>query len=132
MAIGRYALGAVSERMGLRSAVALYILAAGCAQFVLVAIDQVTVILVVLGVCGFFLAPLFPSGIVLLVSRTPPQDRVGMVAAVIAMGQIGGAVVPFGMGLLATHLGIQYLLHVTLGLSVALLVLWAIVSRLGR
>lgn len=132
MAIGRYALGTVSERMGLRSAVALYILAAGCAQVVLVAIDQITVTLVVLGVCGLFLAPLFPSGIVLLVSQTPPQDRVGMVAAIIAMGQIGGAIVPFGMGLLATHLGIQYLLHVTLGLSVALLVLWAIVSRLGR
>lgn len=130
MAIGRYALGAVSERMGLRSAVALYIITAGCAQVVLLAIDQVLGTLVVLGVCGFFLAPLFPSGIVLLASQTPPQDRVGIVAAVIAMGQIGGAVVPLGMGLLATHLGIQYLLHVTLGLSVALFVLWAIVSRL--
>lgn len=75
-------------------------------------------------------ASLIPSGIVMLSLRTPPQDRTVIVAAVIAMGQIGGAIVPYGMGLLATHLGTEYLLHVTLSLSVALLVLWIVTSRL--
>lgn len=129
MAIGRYVLGAVSERIGLRFAVALYIVAASCSQIVLLVAGKVTITLVVLGVCGFFLAPLFPSGIVLLASQTAPQDRIGVVAAAIAMGQVGGAIVPFGMGLLATHVGIQYLLNITLVLSVILLALWAGVSR---
>lgn len=130
MAIGRYALGAVTEVVGLRTAVLVYIAVACCAQFLLMGLDQVVGTLVILGVCGFFLAPLFPSGIVMLSLRTPPQDRTVIVAAVIAMGQIGGAIVPYGMGLLATHLGTEYLLHVTLSLSVALLVLWIVTSRL--
>lgn len=129
MAIGRYALGAVTELIGLRIAVLIYIAVACCAQCLLMSLDQIIPTLVILGVCGFFLAPLFPSGIVMLSLRNPPQDRTVIVAAVIAMGQIGGAIVPFGMGLLATHLGTQYLLHVTLSLSVVLLILWIVISR---
>lgn len=51
-------------------------------------------------------------------------------AGAIAMGQLGGAIVPFGLGVLATHVGIEYLLHVTLGLSVVLFVLWMIFTRI--
>lgn len=130
MAVGRYASGAFTEWIGLRTAVSTYILVACCAQFLLMAIDRITAILVMLGLCGFFLAPLFPSGIVMLSSRTTQKDRTRMVAALIAMGQVGGAIVPFGMGVLATHLGTQYLLHVTLSLSIVLLGLWAAISRI--
>jgi fucose permease len=129
MALGRYALGAVTEAIGLHTAVSVYIAVACCAQFLLMALHQIAGNLVVLGVCGFFLAPLFPSGIVTLSDRTPIQDRTEVIAAVIAMGQVGVAIVPYAMGLLATHLGTQYLLHVTLGLSVVLLVLWIAISR---
>lgn len=129
MTVGRYALGAFTEWLGLRTAVSSYILAACCAQFLLMALDRITGTMVVLGVCGFFLAPLFPSGIVMLSSQTTPKSRTSMVAAVIAMGQIGGAIVPFGLGVLATHLSTQYLLHVTLSLSVILLALWAAMSQ---
>ena len=130
MAIGRYALGAVTERVGLHTSVSSYIIIACCAQLALMILKQIPETLIILGVCGFFLAPLFPSGIVMLSTRTPPEDRTKIVAAVIAMGQIGGAIVPYGLGLLATHLGTQYLLHVTLGLSIVLLGLWAAISRL--
>jgi fucose permease len=129
MAIGRYALGAVTERVGLRVSVSSYIIAACCAQLGLMLLKQIPETLTLLGVCGFFLAPLFPSGIVMLSTRTPPENRTQVVAAVIALGQIGGAIVPYGLGLLATHIGTQYLLHVTLSLSIVLLGLWAAISR---
>jgi fucose permease len=131
MAIGRYALGPVTERVGLRASVLSYIGVACCAQVILMSLKQIPATLLVLGVCGFFLAPLFPSGIVMLSSGTPPKDRTRVVAAVIALGQVGGAIVPYGLGLLATHLGTQYLLHVTLSLSIVLLGLWATVSQFG-
>lgn len=131
MAIGRYALGAVTERIGLRASVSSYIVAACGAQIGLMILKQIPGTLAVLGICGFFSAPLFPSGIVMLSSRTLPESRTQVVAAVIALGQIGGAIVPYGLGLLATHLGTQYLMHVTLGLSVLLLGLWAAISQLG-
>lgn len=129
MALGRYALGAVSERIGMRMAVSGYIVAAMGAQIFLTSLVQLNGILVMLGVCGFFLAPLFPSGIVVLVSQTEPRDHVSIVAGAIAMGQLGGAIVPFGLGLLATNVGIEYLLHVTLGLSVVLVMLWTAIPR---
>jgi fucose permease len=129
MAIGRYALGAVTERVGLRVSVSSYIIAACCAQLGLMLLKQIPETLTLLGVCGFFLAPLFPSGIVMLSTRTPPENRTQVVAAVIALGQIGGAIVPYGLELLATHIGTQYLLHVTLSLSIVLLGLWAAISR---
>jgi fucose permease len=132
MALGRYALGAVTEAIGLHTAVSTYIAMACCAQVLLMGLHQISGNLVILGVCGFFLAPLFPSGIVMLSHRTPAQDRTEVIAAVIAMGQVGVAIVPYAMGLLATHLGTQYLLHVTLGLSIVLLVLWMAISRFGE
>lgn len=130
MAIGRYALGPVTERVGLHTSVSSYIVVACCAQLGLMVLNQISGTLVVLGLCGFFLAPLFPSGIVMLSTRAPVGNRTQDVAAVIALGQIGGAVVPYGLGLLATHIGTQYLLHVTLGLSILLLGIWAVISRL--
>lgn len=66
MALGRYVLGAVSERIGMRMAISGYIIAAIGAQLLLISLDQLSGFLVMLGVCGFFLAPLFPSGIVVL------------------------------------------------------------------
>jgi fucose permease len=130
MAIGRYALGVVTERFGLCASVWSYIVAACCAQLGLMILKQIPGTLAVLGVCGFFLAPLFPSGIVMLSTRTPSGNRTQVVAAVIALGQIGGAIVPYGLGILATHLGTRYLLHVTLSLSIVLSGLWAAISRL--
>lgn len=130
MALGRYALGAVSERVGVRMAVSGYIIAAMGAQLSLIFLSKLSGMLVILAVCGFFLAPLFPSGIVVLASQTEPRDRIRIVAGAIAMGQVGGAIIPFGLGLLATHVGIEYLLHVTLGLSVILVMLWTTISRI--
>jgi fucose permease len=130
MALGRYALGAVSEHVGMRMAVSGYIVAAMGAQLSLIFLSGLSGMLVMLAVCGFFLAPLFPSGILVLASQTEPRDRVRIVAGAIAMGQVGGAMVPFGLGLLATHVGIEYLLHVTLGLSVVLCMLWTTMARI--
>jgi fucose permease len=129
MSIGRYTLGAATEAIGLRTAASAYIVLMCCAQFLFMEIDHLIGSLVLLGVCGFFLAPLFPSGIVILSMRTPPNERTRIVAAVIAMGQVGGAIVPYGLGLLATYLGTQYFLRVTLGLSVVLLALWIAMPR---
>jgi fucose permease len=125
MALGRYALGAVSEHVGMRMAVSGYIVAAMGAQLSLIFLSGLSGMLVMLAVCGFF-----PSGILVLASQTEPRDRVRIVAGAIAMGQVGGAMVPFGLGLLATHVGIEYLLHVTLGLSVVLCMLWTTMARI--
>jgi len=77
----------------------------------------------------FCLAPLFPSETVVLVSQMEPQDHVSIVAGAIAMEQLGGAIVLLGLGLLATNVGIEYLLHVTLRLSMVLATLWAAIPQ---
>lgn len=129
MALGHYVLGAVSERIGMQTAVSGYIIAMMGAQVFLISLVDLRGVLVMLGVCGFFLAPLYPSSILALASQTEPRDRVSVVAGAIAMGQVGGAVVPFGLGLLATNVGIEYLLPVTTGFSAVLLLLWTAIPH---
>ncbi len=108
-----------------------YIMVSICLQVSLWVVDSVSVTLILLGANGFFIAPIFPSGIVLLVSRFPPQVQMGAVAIAIAAGQLGGAIAPLGVGFMATHLGIAYLLEVVCGLSTLMLLVWIAISRLG-
>lgn len=124
MALGRYSLGLLTDRLGVRIAVVMYCVATIVFQLCLTLVRQLGPTLALIGACGFFLAPLFPSGIVLLVSKFNSQQRGIIVAFLIAMGQIGAAVAPLAVGVLATKLGIEYLVQVTLVFSVLMLATW--------
>lgn len=124
MALGRYSLGLLTDRLGVRIAVVMYCVAVIIFQLCLTLVRQLGPTLALIGACGFFLAPLFPSGIVLLAPNFSSQQRGIIVAFLIAMGQIGAAVAPLAVGVLATTLGIEYLIQVTLVLSVLMLTTW--------
>jgi fucose permease len=79
-----------------------------------------------LGLTGFFCGPIFPSGVLLLVTKLPVRLHVSSVASAAAMGQIGGALAPLAIGLIADRFGIGHLLDVVAPLSVAMLVTWLI------
>ena len=130
MAIGRLLLGFVTESFGLRGSVTAYILLSTIAQILFRQITASTQLsFLLLGLNGFFCGPLFPSGILLLATKLPKQSHVGAVAAAAAMGQVGGAVAPLGIGLLADKFGIGHLLDVVLMLSAVMLVIWVVFSR---
>ena len=129
MATGRVALGFVTERFGLAGSVSVYILLSTTFQILFRELTGPTTSLVFLGLNGFFCGPLFPSAILLLATKLPRQGHVSAAAAAMAMGQIGGAVAPLGIGLLADRFGIGHLLDVVLVLHVAMLAVWVVFAR---
>lgn len=94
-------------------------------------VTNVKATMILLAANGFFVAPLFPSGIVLLVSRLAPQVHMRAVALLIALGQVGAAVAPLAVGFMADSLGIRHLFEVVCGLSATMLVLWMVFTRTG-
>ena len=124
MTLGRYTLGSISDKFGVHRSVAMYIAISIGLQIGLNVLSQTTITLLLIGINGFFLAPVFPSGIIVLVSRTEPRNQIAVVAVAIAFGQIGAAVAPLGIGFMASSVGIGYLLEVILGLTVAMLSVW--------
>ncbi|KAK8086075.1 MFS transporter [Apiospora phragmitis] len=113
MAIGRLLLGLVTENFGVRRAVPVYV---ACAILfdVLFALspmsaESATPAIVLIALVGFCLGPLFPSAIVLLVQLLPRHLHVRAVSVVALVGQVGAALLPFGLGVMAEVVGIQML-----------------------
>lgn len=124
MGIGRIALGPITEQLGLRGSVTVYITASVVLQVLLMASRSIAATHIVLGLNGVFYGPLFPSAVTLLSRRVPEHQRVKGIAAIIALAQVGAAAGPAFVGILAQTTGIRHLTSLTLGLSVASLFVW--------
>ncbi|KAK8024691.1 mfs transporter-like protein [Apiospora arundinis] len=134
MAIGRLVLGLVTEKFSVRRAVPVYIICA-IAFNVLFAFSPMaapsseTPAVVLISLVGFCLGPLFPSAIVLLVQLLPRHLHVRAVSVVALVGQVGAALLPFGLGVMAEVIGIQLLPLVVFICLAAMLVLWGWFAR---
>lgn len=129
MAVGRLVLGLVTDKVGVRGAVIVYVVVAIVAQAVVAAVDVAAVSIVAVVVVGFFLGPLFPSGIVVLARLLPRDLHVGAVSFVASVGQLGAAFGPFALGSLVQLLGIRTFQVFILVLLVVSLVIWLIFPR---
>ena len=119
MGVGRLVLGFLTDRLGVRRAVTLYLVFALGFQATFTVVWWPSVSATAICLLGLVLGPMYPSGITMLVSFLPRTLHVQAVAAVALLGQVGGAIMPFGQGLLADTLGIQsypYIVFVQLGI----------------
>lgn len=129
MCIGRVVLSPVTEFVGLRKAVAAYVVIAFVAQASLRLVTGTKAFMALLAVIGALFGPIFPSGIVLIGKKLPPTAHVSAVSTAAALGQSGGAVAPLIIGFLADAFGIARLLDVVTVLTVALIGLWLMFCR---
>lgn len=130
MAAGRLLLGPVTDRGGVRRATVSYLVLAIMSQVLLAAVDRAVVSVVAVTLLGFFLGPLFPSGIVMLSRLLPKELHVGAVSFVASIGQVGAAVGPFAMGSLVQLLGIRTFQALILAMLVVTLLIWFSFPRL--
>ncbi|POS75096.1 major facilitator superfamily transporter [Diaporthe helianthi] len=130
MAVGRLLLGLVTDKVGVRVAATVYVIIAIAAQAVVAAVDLAAVSIAAVIVVGFFLGPLFPSGIVVLARLLPKDLHVGAVSFVASVGQLGAAFGPFAMGALVQLLGIRTFQFFILALLVVALLIWLMFPRL--
>ncbi|KAK5081602.1 hypothetical protein LTR05_007733 [Lithohypha guttulata] len=129
MALGRFFLGPVTEYFGLPVSVSAYILLGTLSELIFKLTSSIKVALFTLSGCGFFLGPMFPSGVLLLSQKLNKQQYVGGVALAAAFGQIGGAGAPLIIGFMADRLGLQHLTDVVLVLFILLLMTWMLFCR---
>lgn len=130
MAAGRLVLGLVTDRVGVRVAATVYVIIAIAAQAVVAGVEVAAVSIVAVIVVGFFLGPLFPSGIVVLARLLPKDLHVGAVSFVASVGQLGAAFGPFAMGAVVQFLGIRAFQFFILALLVVALLIWLMFPRL--
>ncbi|KAG8169824.1 hypothetical protein KVR01_000569 [Diaporthe batatas] len=130
MAVGRLLLGLVTDKVGVRVAATVYVIIAIAAQAVVAAVDLAAVSIVAVAVVGFFLGPLFPSGIVVLARLLPKDLHVGAVSFVASVGQLGAAFGPFAMGAMVQLLGIRTFQFFILALLVVALLIWLMFPKL--
>lgn len=130
MAAGRFVLGYVTDKVGIRLANIIYLLAAIAAGVLFYVIEVPVVSSIMIAVVGFCFGPLYPSGLVMVTRLLPKDLHVAGVSFVALVGQIGGALLPFGLGALAQALGIQVFQVVIFAQLVTTLLLWISFPRL--
>lgn len=129
-AAGRFTLGAATDRVGIRRATSAYLSVAVIAQLLLTLVDVAGVSLVAVIVIGFFLGPLFPSGIVMIAGLLPKGMHVAAVSFVASVGQLGAALLPFALGSLAQWAGIRVFQVFILAMLMVTLSAWTAFPRL--
>jgi fucose permease len=124
MAVGRIFLGFATERCGERWSVVVYLAFAIALEVVFRMVTSIASSLVTVTFLGFFLGPLFPSGIVIVGKLLPKHLHVSAIAIAAAIGQIGGAFSPFAVGALTQHWGVQIFQLIIFGLLILVLLCW--------
>lgn len=132
MSLGRLILGPVTDKVGTRRAIPVYLTVAILAQVVLAAVNVAGVSVAAVIAVGFFSGPLFPSGVVMIAGLLPKELHVGAVSFAASVGQIGAALFPFALGSLAQWVGIQsFQIFILVMLTVTLLVWFLFPPRPG-
>lgn len=130
MTAGRLVLGLVTDKLGVRRATAAYLTIAIISQALLATIDVAAVSIALVALIGFFLGPLFPSGVVMLAQLLPKPLLVGAVSFTAAVGQIGAALSPFVLGSMAQALGIYIFQVFILAMLAVTLLVWVLFPAL--
>lgn len=130
MAVGRLTLGYITDRIGVRRGTVIYFLCALLLQVLFATVRTPVVSIVLMTLLGFFMGPLFPSGIVVLTGLLPGELHVAAVSFVASLGQVGGALLPFAVGAVIQGLGIGVFQYAVIVLAAVALILWIAFARL--
>ncbi|CCF37872.1 MFS transporter [Colletotrichum higginsianum] len=132
MAVGRVALGVVTDKLGARRAVVLYLALAPVFVILFMFVRVLWVSVLSMSLIGFLMGPLFPSCIVQLVHFLPKELHVSAVSFVASIGQIGGAILPYLLGAITQVMGLWVFPYMLLAQFSAMLLLWTLSLRLSR
>ncbi|KAH6713474.1 major facilitator superfamily domain-containing protein [Leptodontidium sp. MPI-SDFR-AT-0119] len=124
MAAGRFTLGAMTDKIGVGRANVLYFLVTIAFQVAFTFIREDMLSVVIVGFIGFFMGPMFASGIVQVTRLLPAELHIAAVSFGASAGQIGAALLPFGIGAFIQRAGISIFPFAILTLSVFTLLSW--------
>ena len=126
--LGRAALGLVTNRIAISDGsfrfMSIFLACAIALQLILWLVPDLVVSVVAVVLVGFFLGPLFPAGVVMVLKLLPNHLHVSSIGFATALGGVGGAVFPFAIGAIAQAKGVEVLQPVILTLLLGVMALW--------
>lgn len=129
MTVSRFSLGAVTDRLGVGPANSLYLLITIACQLIFACVSGPSTSVVLMASIGFFVGPMFASGVVILTRLLPVDLHVIAVSCVASAGQIGAALLPFLIGVLIKSMGISIFRVAMVVLTIGVLFVWIPISR---
>ncbi|KAF9696097.1 hypothetical protein EKO04_006224 [Ascochyta lentis] len=130
MAVGRLVLGPLTDKVGVRKATALYFILAISIEALFSILSNVVSSVVLMVFLGFVMGPLFPSGVIVLTQLLSKELHVAAVSFVASLGQVGGALLPFGIGAVVERLGIGVFRYAIVVQSILAMAIWVAFARL--
>jgi fucose permease len=129
MAVGRFTLGVVTDRLGVGRATVYYFVTAIAIQSVFAFVHTPIASITLQVFLGFVMGPMFASGIVSITRVLPAHQHIPAVAFVVSAGQIGAALLPFAIGAFVEALGIGLYPFAVIILAILSLITWVPVLR---
>ena len=130
MAVGRLVLSLLTDRIGVRKATTLYFAFTIFIEAFFAVSGDVVVSVLLMVALGFLMGPLFPSGVIVLTQLLPKELHIAAVSFVASLGQVGGALLPFGIGAVVEGLGIGIFRYAILVQTILAMVIWIAFARL--
>ncbi|KAH6876431.1 major facilitator superfamily domain-containing protein [Thelonectria olida] len=131
-ALGRAALGFVTERYGERLCISIYLVCSVGLQLLFWLVPQFIVSTVAVAFLGFFLGPMFPGAVMMTTKLLPKHIHVSAIGFGMAIGGTGGTVFPFAIGAIASKKGVAVLQPIILALIGVVLLVWLSFPRLKK
>lgn len=130
--LGRLTLGFLTPQIGEGRAIPIYLLLAVILQLIFWLVPKFLVSAVAIALVGYFIGPLFPSGVVAATKLLPRELHVAAIGFAAALGGGGAAVLPFAVGAVAQARGVQSLQPIVLALLVVLLGIWLCLPKIPK
>lgn len=126
LALGRFLLNAIAERLRLGVSGLMHVCIGGCALGILLTWLDPGVLVSAVAFClvGTCLGPIYPSTLALLPKLVPHRILASAMGFLVGMSILGMALFPWIAGVLAQYIGIWSLLPYMLVLTLIVLALW--------
>lgn len=130
--LGRLILGFITPHIGEGRAIIIYILIAIGLQLIFWLVPQFIVSAVAVALVGFFIGPLFPSGVVAATKILPSELHVAAIGFSTAFGGGGAALLPFAVGAVAQAKGPATLQPIVVALLAVMVGIWLCLPRIPK
>lgn len=132
--VGRFVLGFVTGRLfpTEKHAIQCYLCICLVLQILFWLIPSFTVSAVMVGLLGFFVAPMFPAAVVVITKLLPKRLHVPAVGFAAAVGASGATILPFATGAIANSKGVYVLQPIVLALFAAQFLIWSCIPRMRK
>lgn len=127
LTIGRVTLGFVTGRIGEKLAILIYLALCVGLEILYWLIPSFAASIVFVILLGYFLGPLFPAAVVVASKVLPREYHVSAIGFAAAFGGGGAAVLPFVVGAIAQHKGVEVLQPIVIALFVVIILTWLMI-----